>query len=143
MIENKRLILGLVSLISLVIGIGIYLFFRNTNMLLFGLIPKLEFFKDFYVPLKQSVFTSILLFNLPDAFWFLSGILFFRFLWFYKSEEQNKYIFYFYLIGTVFEMSQIFIWIPGTFDYLDLLFMGIGAFVEGLLYKTYIRRRLR
>jgi hypothetical protein len=32
--------------------------------------------------------------------------------------------------------------IPGTFDWFDLLFLGIGAFVEGLLYKKFILRRI-
>ena len=40
------------------------------------------------------------------------------------------------------ETSQLSEKVPGTFDLLDLLFMGIGAFVEGLLYKLFTTRRL-
>jgi len=142
MIKINRRIYGLGSLFSLVIGIGIYLFFRNSNMLLFELIPKLAYFKDIYIPINRSFYSSMLLFNLPDALWFLSGILFLRFIWFYKLKEQNVYLFCFYLMGAVFEISQLSINIPGTFDILDLLFMGIVAFVEGLLYKKiFIERK--
>jgi len=136
---NRRFY-GLASLIPLVIGMGIYLLFRNTNMLLFEWIPKLKIFKDVYIPTKQSLFISILKYNLPDALWFLSGIFFFRFIWFYKLKEQNVYILSFYFMGLVFEISQLSDNIPGTFDFLDLLFEGIGAFVESLLYKKFIQR---
>lgn len=112
-------------------------------MLLFEWIPKLLFFKDVYIPTKQTVFTSILFFNLPDALWFLSGILFFRFLWFYKYKEQKVYIICFFLMGIIFEISQLSEIVPGTFDWLDLFFMGITALLEGLLYKNLLRRSLK
>jgi hypothetical protein len=139
--NNLRLIYGLSSLLSLAIGMGIYFFFRDTNMLLFAWIPQLEFLNSVYIPLKHSVFTSMLLFNLPDALWFLSGILFLRFIWFYRFKEQTVYVISFYFMGAIFEISQLSDNIPGTFDYLDLLFMGIAAFVEGLLYNFFVRRR--
>ena len=124
-------------------GMLIYLLFRNTNMLLFAWIPQLDFLKDIYIPLEHSIITSMFLYNLPDALWFLSGILFIRFLWFGKYKEQKTYLFFFYIIGAVFEISQLSKNIPGTFDILDLLFMGTAAFVESLLYKYFIRRRLK
>jgi len=73
--------------------------------------------------------------------WFVSGILFLRFIWFYKINIQKTYISCFYGIGVLFETSQLSKNVPGTFDWLDLLFMGIGAFVEGSLYNIFIRRR--
>ena len=126
---------GLASLVSLVLGMLIYLFFRNTNMLIFAWIPQLDFLKDIYIPLEHSIITSMFLYNLPDALWFLSGIFFIRFLWFGKYKEQKVYLFCFYIIGAVFEISQLSTNIPGTFDWLDLLFMGIAAFIEGVIYR--------
>jgi glycopeptide antibiotics resistance protein len=73
--------------------------------------------------------------------WFVSGILLLRFIWFYRFKEQKVYVACFYGIGTIFEISQLSEKIPGTFDFLDLLFMGIGAFVEGLLYNIFVKRR--
>jgi len=136
---NRRFY-GLASLVSLILGMGIYLLFRNTNMLLFKWIPNLKIFKDVYIPTEQSFFTSILKYNLPDVLWFLAGIFFFRFIWFYKFKEQNIYLLCFYLTGIIFEISQLSDNIPGTFDFLDLFFLGIGAFVESLLYKKFIQR---
>jgi hypothetical protein len=75
--------------------------------------------------------------------WFVSAVLFFRFIWFYKTKTQRAYIWCFYGIGFGLEISQLSEKIPGTFDWLDLLSFGIGAFVEGLLYKKIILRRIK
>jgi hypothetical protein len=139
MIVVDKRFYGLASLVSLVIGMGIYLLFRNTNMLLFEWIPKLEFLKNVYIPIKKSFISSIFLYNLPDALWFLSGILLLRFVWFGNKKWQGIYIFCFYGIAVIFEISQLLNNIPGTFDLLDLLFIGITAFVEGLLYKFFFK----
>jgi hypothetical protein len=80
-------------------------------------------------------------YNLPDTLWFVSGILLLRFIWFLKTKEQKIYVSCLYGIGTILEISQLSGKIPGTFDVLDVLFMGIGAFVEGLLYNIFVRRR--
>ena len=79
----------------------------------------------------------MLIYNLPDALWFLSGILFIRFLWFNDKKWQWIYIVCFYVIAAGIEFSQLSNNVPGTFDVLDLLFMGIAAFVEGLFYKKF------
>ena len=140
---NHQAFYGLASLIFLLAGMGIYFFFRKTDMILYAWIPKLEFFNELYVPIKQSVFTPVFLYNVPDALWFLSGIFFLRFIWFYKPKEQNVYLWCFYVIGVVFEISQLANVVPGTFDFFDLFFLVIGAFVEGLLYNIFVRRRFQ
>jgi hypothetical protein len=137
---NKRLY-GLLSLGSLVISMGIYLFFRNLNMVLFKWIPKPRFTGAFSVTIAPSFLSSILLFNVPDMLWFLSGIMFLRFIWFYDDKWQGIYLLCFYGIALIIETSQISKNVPGTFDLLDLFFMGAGAFMEGLLYKFFVKRR--
>ena len=110
-------------------------------MILFSWIPKPQFFKTILVPLQPSVFTNILRYNLPDMLWFVSAILLFRFIWFDNFRVQKIYVTSFYVFGIIFETSQLSKKIAGTFDWLDLLFLGIGAFVEGLLYKIFVLRR--
>jgi len=141
--KRIRLIYGLLSLAVLFAGIVIYLLFRYlNNIVLFTWISKPEFLKTVLVPLKPSVLANFLKYHLPDTLWFVSAILFLRFLWFYKAKTQTAYIVCFYGIGLVIEISQLSEKVPGTFDLLDLFFMGIGAFVEGLLYKFIIIRRM-
>ena len=142
-VKRIRLLYGLLSLVTLLAGLTIYLLFRDVNnIVLFAWIPKPEFLKTVLVPLKPSVMADFLRYHLPDTLWFVSAILFFRFIWFYKIKTQKLYIFCFYGIGLILETSQLSKKVPGTFDWLDLFFMGIGAFVEGLLYKLFIKRRL-
>jgi len=141
--KNKQMLYGLLSLLSLVTGIAIYLLFRDlNNMLLFSWIPKPVFAGTVLIPLRPSLFSNILRFNLPDTLWFLSAILFFRCLWFYQTKIQKAYIFSFYVIAAVFETSQLSEKVPGTFDLLDLVFMGFFAFLESLTFNLFIRRRI-
>jgi hypothetical protein len=144
MAEMKRIrnIYGLLSLLTLTLGISIYLLFRDfNNMILFSWVTKPNFLETTLLPLNSSVFTDILRYNLPDMFWFVSAILLLRFIWLKNFKVQTIYILSFYVIGLVFEISQLSKIVPGTFDWLDLIFFGIGAFVEGLLYKIFISRR--
>ena len=140
--KNYLMIYGFLSLLTLLSGIVIYLLFRDlNNIVLFTWIPKPESLETVLVPLKPSVIANFLKYHLPDTLWFVSAILFLRFLWFNKNKTQTAYIVCFYGIGLVLETSQLSEKVPGTFDWFDLLFMGIGAFVEGLLYKFCIKRR--
>jgi hypothetical protein len=140
--KGIRTFYGLLSLLTLILGIGIYFLFRDlNNIVLFAYMPKPEFAETVLVPLKPSIFSNVLKYHIPDMLWFISAILFLRFIWFYKFKEQTVYIVCFYAIGLIFEISQLSEKIPGTFDWLDLIFLCIGAFVEGLLYKIFILRR--
>jgi len=139
---KMRSFYGLLSLLTLITGIGIYLLFRDKNtIVLFSWIPKPEFIRTTLIPLKPSIFSNVFRYNLPDMLWFISAILLFRCIWFYKFKEQTVYIICFYGIGLIFEISQLSEKFPGTFDWLDLMFLCIGAFAEGLLYKKFIERR--
>jgi len=141
--KKIRMFYGLLSLLTLIIGMLIYLLFRDlNNMVLFTWIPKPQFIKTVLIPLKPSIFSNMLRYNLPDMLWLISAVLFLRFIWFYKINVQSIYIWCFYGIAIIFEISQLSEKIHGTFDPLDLFFLCIGAFVEGLLYKFYARRKL-
>ena len=70
------------SLTTLCLGLSIYLFFRSLNIVLFQWLPKPAVLDTFFIPLQSSPFASFFLYNLPDALWFLSGVLLLRFMWF-------------------------------------------------------------
>jgi hypothetical protein len=138
-----RIFYGLLSFLTLILGIVIYLLLRDiNNIILFCWIPDFEFTKTVYMQIPPTLVSNLLKYNLPDMLWFLSGILFFRCVWFLNIKIQNTYIIFFYGSGLIFEISQLSEKIPGTFDLLDLLFMGIGAFVESLLYNNFVRRSI-
>jgi len=140
--EKVRTTYALLSLLLLIIGMLVYLLFRDlNNLVLFTWIPRPEFAGNAIIQLPPSFLSNILKYNSAGMLWFVSGILFFRFVWFHRVKTQKAYIGCFYGIGAIFEIGQLSERIPGTFDLLDLLFMGIGAFGEGLLYNIFVRRR--
>jgi len=140
--KNVKLIYGLLSLFTLIMGICIYLLFRDiNNMILFKFIPKPEFTKNILIQFKPSLFSYVIKYNFPYILWFLSGISLIRFIWFYNFKMQNIYVLCFYFICLIYVLCKISNKFPGTFDWLDLLFIGIVAFVESFLYKKIIIRR--
>jgi hypothetical protein len=134
---------AIASLMTLCLGFAIYLLFRSLNIILFTWLPKPAVFDALFIPLVPSPFTSLLRHNLLDMLWFMSAILLIRALWFNNRKWQRIYITAFCVLALAIEITQLSERVPGTFDPLDFLFMGIGAFVEGLLYNFYITRRLK
>ena len=125
-------------------GMAIYVFFRNTkNMLLFHYLPKWSFMNKLYFPLKEnSIWSDMYIFNLPYGLWCLSGLLFVRAVWLADAKWGNIYgIAYIAIV-----MSYVFLKlpgiIPGTFDVLDLIFMGSFAFLESIIFNRFIRRKI-
>jgi len=124
-------------------GVLVYFLFRDWgSLLLFEWMPRPEFSGNAIVQLTPSVFSYALQYNLAGMLWFVSGILFFRFVWFHRPWEQKVYIGCFCGVAALLEASQLSDRVPGTFDALDLLFMGLGAFVEGLLHRIFVKRRI-
>ncbi|MCL2193313.1 MAG: hypothetical protein FWB78_07955 [Treponema sp.] len=141
--KKVRAAYALLSALFLVMGMCIYLLFRDLdNLVLFAWIPKPEFAGSALVQLSPSALSNVLKYNSAGMLWFVSGILFFRFAWFHRAKEQKVYIGCFYAVGGIIEICQLSQRVPGTFDLLDLVFMGIGAFGEGLLYNTFVKRKM-
>ena len=124
-------------------GIAVYVFFRNFDMILFRFIPKPVFLGTLFIPVKNdSITSSLLLFNLPDGLWFLSGALFIRALWLTNAKWRILYFGIFAAVALALEIGQNFSFAPGTFDALDILFMGLFAFLESIVFNLFIKRRI-
>jgi hypothetical protein len=116
----------------------IYLLFRNARLLIFDRFQNLEYINGLYINLdtKNSAALSILVFNLPDGLWLVSGILAIRGIWAGDRKMGNIYGLVFITAAILLELLQLFPEIPGTFDPLDIITMVSAAFVEGVIYKT-------
>ena len=123
------------SIISLFIGFCIYFLFRNKVNLYFFIKLNFKYINNVYLKLNPSILSNILIYNIPDMLWFISGILFVRYIWFGKNNEQKVYIFIFCGLAFFIEISQLKDNIPGTFDPLDLIFMGSGEILENVLNR--------
>ena len=140
--KNRVAYSGL-AIALLLIGMAIYLLFRDlSNMLMFKWIKKPSFAEQALLPLEPSILSNTLKFHVPDVLWFVSAIMLFRVIWFYNLRMQKRYVVCFICFAVFFEAIQVLDTVPGTFDWLDLLGMGIGAFFESLFYKKVFRRKL-
>jgi len=125
-------------------GTAIYAFFRDiNNMAIFHFISKPHFIISLYNPIKnESVLSNMLIFNLPYGLWCLSGLSIIRAIWLQNTKWVIIYRFIFIVLVMFYVILKLPRLIPGTFDMLDLLFMGFFAFLESIIFNTFIRRNL-
>jgi len=125
-------------------GMSIYAFFRNiNNMILFHFIAKPSFLVSLYIPIKSdSIWSNMLIYNLPYGLWCLSGLLLVRAVWLKNAKWQAIYK----GIYITIVMSYVILKLPGvihgTFDVLDLVFMGFFAFLESIFFVLFVRRKI-
>ena len=63
-----------------------------------------------------------------------------RSVWVDNHKTSQVYVGVYILFAFLFEVSQNFNIMPGTFDVLDLITMGIIALCEQIIYKIKFRR---
>jgi hypothetical protein len=130
------------SFFTLAAGFFIYYFFRSGNILMYHWVKQLPKNAHIITFSGTSFPASFFCYNLPDGLWLFSGLLFLRALW---NEEPYTLFIYklcFLFFAFFLEISQIYGKIAGTFDVLDLLTMGLFAYLESILYRfQFIRRQ--
>jgi hypothetical protein len=129
---------------AILCGMVIYAFFRDiSNMLLFHFFPKWSFLSELYIPLNaDSIWSYMFIYNLPYGLWCLSGLLLVRAVWFGNIKWRMIYGGIFIAIVMTYVFLKLPGIIPGTFDALDLIFMGFFAFMESLIFNLFIKRRI-
>jgi hypothetical protein len=132
------------SLFFLLSGILLYVAFRNTDPIIYNWFGKPGFITLFSIPTEiKTTIPPLFIYNLPDGLWLLSGVLLIRSIWLTEKKWCAIYLAIFYLLAVVIEMLQLCKNIPGTFDVVDLLFMGFTAFAENILFYLFIKRRIQ
>ncbi len=141
MIVRKTLIL--ISIITLSIGTLIYLLFRVSTLKVFSWLNFLGI--DFvnndlrkksinYMPKIPDWF----IFSLPDGIWIFSYVLVMISIWNFTLNKKS--IFWMTIIPLVAifsEIFQIFDFIPGTFDFVDLSFYILGFILPFIIFKKH------
>ena len=141
MIVRKTLIL--ISIITLSIGTLIYLLFRVSTLKVFSWLNFLGI--DFvnndlrkksinYMPKIPDWF----IFSLPDGIWIFSYVLLMISIWNFTLNKKS--IFWMTIIPLVAifsEIFQIFDFIPGTFDFVDLSFYILGFILPFIIFKKH------
>jgi hypothetical protein len=137
-IRNNYFFLSVLSLIS---GAAIYPLFRISNLKIWAVVQKPNWWGIAKIQYAKTGFISVLVNSGPDFLWLLSGICLIRCLWFYEHKTQKVYLTVFYLIAVGYNVGQYFGVIPGTFDLFDLLTMSGVALSEGMIFIFFIRRK--
>jgi len=132
------------SILAFLGGAAIYAFFRNiNNMIMFRFFPKPSFLTSLYIPVKtDSILFNMFIYNLPYGMWCLSGLLLVRAVWLHNAKFRAVYSGIFITVVMSYVLLKLPGIIPGTFDALDLIFMGFFAFIESIIFNMFIRRYL-
>jgi len=137
--KNVKLTYFILSLAALSIGFLCYYFFRDSNLIIYNIFNINITHNELY--LSGSFLSYFLKYNLCDGLWILSGILFFRFLWFDSPLICKYYIFVFIGIALLMELLQLIDNIPGTFDLMDVLTMASFALLEQCINNIFTKQR--
>jgi hypothetical protein len=139
---QKRYYNIIIALLPLFFGGLIYICYRNENIVLFS---WMQYFNINYTLLRllyteNNLFVKFIIFSLPNGLWVLSGLLLLQVL--IKDEKKllSLYSIIFIIISIIIEISQLYSFLPGTFDINDLiaiiLFSGVGLCVSKLRGET-------
>ena len=131
----KRIIIALVALFF---GGMIYILWRTETLFMFcwfdrlGLDGVIAWLRDSAEPFSVYL-PDWFIFSIPNALWFFSGLILYDFIWGENSSECKLFwLSVFFVIAVGSEVAQAFQFIPGTFDYLDILFMIIAGLTSTL-----------
>jgi hypothetical protein len=141
-LKKERTLYFVLSPLLLVIGIAIYFLFRkNDGMVLFDWLPGLRARKGLAIQVDKNRLATLAVYSVPDGLWLLSGMLLMRALWWATPKTGTVYAFIFCALAAGFELLQMTGHVPGTFDPADLVVLVCAAFVEGFIFKCFIKRR--
>lgn len=140
-VNKARLVYLIFSVAALSVGFLCYYLFRDTSNFIFFQIFDINITHGYIIKLPDNFISYFLKYNLCDGLWLLSGILFFRFIWYNNPDTGKYYIIVFTGIALLHQFLQKFDFIPGTFDIMDILTMVVFALSEQYIYFRIKKRR--
>lgn len=137
---TKKTSLVALSIMFILIGGFIYLFFRPHTLKMFvwlRIINCEQIFqlKDYNQDLK---FIEFLIFSLPNGLWILSFLIIIGLIWGKYHIFFIIYSSFFTGISILFEFLQKVEFIPGTFDIADILVLLIFHILGFSIYEFFI-----
>ena len=119
----------------------IYILFRDKDILLFewfnylGLSHYVLEIRSFFNP-EDIVISNFLTYNLPDGLWIYSFTSCMLLIWVRNNSiHKNTYIIVPILLSLLSELGQLFNFIGGTFDFLDLMFYLFFTYLANINHK--------
>ncbi|MFA8300353.1 MAG: hypothetical protein ACEPOV_09345 [Hyphomicrobiales bacterium] len=129
--------------IPLIIGGGIYLFFRGKNLMMFHYLKYFNL-RNFIDTLRESYTQDLnlpnwVIYSLPDGLFIYSYINLILFLW--RNVIFKDSLIWLIIMPVVillYEFGQLWGYVSGTFDLMDLFFYFIGIALPFLIYQRLI-----
>lgn len=140
MLHFISLVLGF---LPLAVGGIIYLAFRPLNLRMFSWITFLHLddsIDRLRANLGPASLPSWTVFALPDGLWLLSFLMVILLLWHFEVHRAIPYMVPLCLIALGSEIGQLFGWVPGHFDLVDIgvyLLAIIISAISTVIIKTY------
>jgi len=139
--RSSIFVLSLNVVLPILLGGVIYLSWRKDSLYMFHWFKVLRLndaimlLRGTFTPVKNYL-PEFVLYSLPDAAW-VYALTFFM-IWLWKDEAKMKLIFW-GSIGVVLgiggEFGQMFGYVHGTFDFVDLLFCSIAAVSAAIIIE--------
>lgn len=130
------------SFALLFVGGMIYIIFRSESLLMFTCLNKvgaLEAIQSLRKLGAEYAVSDWIKYSLPDGLWLFSYMFLIDTIW--GGKISLSYYFFLWVqptIAVVSEVLQVFGWLPGVFDILDLV-CYVGAVVVFLILKFFLK----
>ncbi len=132
---QKRKIL--ILLVPVILGGIIYIVFRSDQLLLFNWLATIDGVRTLNNYGNTIHVFHWFKYSLPDGLWLYSYTSLMLEIWRYRINEQSLFwVFSLPFIALSSEFLQLFKIIPGTFDFIDLIFYSLGIILP--LYKSNV-----
>lgn len=144
--KYKKKYLIIHSLIPLVIGSLIYILFRSDKLIYVKFLKMISCY-DIFIWIRNYSYSyniflpNILLYSLPNSLWVYSFTSIMLFIWF---DAKVLKIYKLWILVPIFlnigtEFGQYFKYLPGTFDYSDIILSLAAFFISIYLYIITFR----
>ncbi len=132
-----------IILLSLAAGLFIYLVWRDISSpfyhwaSLLGFNPQVDFLRD---ALTGITVPSWVVYSLPDGLWMFSFILLMMTIWDFDLNRHSIFwIAVAIAIGFLIEITQMYFYVLGRFDWMDMFFLSLGATLPILVFSKKIK----
>ncbi|MBP6695956.1 MAG: hypothetical protein KA161_12565 [Saprospiraceae bacterium] len=94
---------------------------------------------------SSTLFPDWFIYSLPDGLWMFAFVLFTMAIWDFRFMGMGRiWIIFSVFLGISFEICQSFIQGMGTFDWVDMTFIFVGALIPILMFtKLHIYEKVR
>ena len=139
----KRILGLLLSFAALIVGLIFYINFRSPNTLIHKNLAAIGLLDDLSFPgLQKMMLPDWLKGSLPDGLWMFSLSFLILSIWNFQWNIITKSWYGMAVaVGMTYEIFQYFQLVPGRFDFIDIVFIGLGALLPLMfLFQSKLKK---